>query len=53
MTACDYTEDSGDEKCSDPSQSTGASLTWIKTTAYTLQALIENNDHDYTVCLSS
>ena len=50
---CDDNEDSGDEKCSGPSQSTGASSTCIETTAYTLQALIENNDHDYIVCLSS
>ena len=50
---CDDNEDSGDEKCSSPLQSTGASLTWIETTAYILEALIKNDDHGYTVYLSS
>ena len=50
---CDDTEDSSDEKCSGPSQSTGASSTFIETTAYTLEALIKNDDHGCTVYLSS
>jgi len=41
------------EKCSGPSQSTTASSTCIETTAYTLQALIENEDNDNIVCLAS
>ena len=49
----DTREDNDNEKCSGPSQSTAASSTCIETTAYTLQALIENEDTDNIVCLSS
>ena len=40
-------------QCSGPSQSTAASSTCVETTAYTLQALIDNEDTDNIVCLSS
>ena len=46
-------EDDGNEECSGPSQSTSASSTCIETTAYTLLALIENEDTDNVVCLST
>ena len=49
----DENSDSENGKCSGPSQSTGASSTCVETTAYTLLALMENEDTDNTVCLSS
>ena len=49
----DIKNDNNDnEKCSGPSQSTATSSTCIETTAYTLQALIENKDTDFIVCLT-
>ena len=55
---CFICNDCGDdntenEQCSGPSQSNGASSTCIETTAYTLLALIDNEDTDNIICLSS
>ena len=50
---CGDKENDNNEKCSGPSQSNAAPSTCIETTAYTLQALIDNEDTDNVVCLSS
>jgi len=50
---CGDNKNNDNEKCSGPSQSTTTSSTCIETTAYTLQALIENQDTDFIVCLAS
>ena len=49
---CGDNEDDSDDECSGPSQST-ASSTCTEITAYTLLALLNNEDDEYVFCLAS